>query len=115
MTYTIRKRENVTLYLASDAVELDDDDFKNLEENPYTGNSEEDFLKYISEFNLYDGPPWDLDSECALELEKLGFDVEMKEFDNSAQKCADVWFESGKVDEKYSRYGGFNSTHSTKD
>ena len=115
MKYTIRKRENITLYLASEPAELNDEHFRALEENPYTGNSEEEFLKYISEFNFYDDQPLDLDEESASELQKLGFDSEMIEFDNSAQKGSDSWFESGVVDKKYSRYGDFNASFSTND
>ena len=50
MKYQIRKRENVTIYLASKVAELDDEDFRNLESDPYTGNTEREFLKYISNF-----------------------------------------------------------------
>ena len=55
MKYKIRKRENITMYEASEVVELDDKHFRKLEENPYTGDSEEEFLKYISNLNLYEG------------------------------------------------------------
>lgn len=115
MKYTIRKRENVTLYLASEPVTLDDKAFRNLEENPYTGNSEEEFLKYIANLDLYEGAPSDLGEKWASELEKLSFDVEMKEFGSSAEKYGDIWFESGKIDKEYTRYGGFNVIHSTKE
>ena len=114
MKYTIRKRENVTLYLASEPVELEDEAFRNLEENPYTGNSEDEFVKYIENFHLHGETPAELDEENAVELQKLSFDAEMNEFDNSAQKGADTWLESGQVDKKYSRYGNFNAAFSTK-
>ena len=52
MKYQIRKRENVTLYEASEVVELDDKHFRKLKVNPYTGDSEEEFLKYISSINF---------------------------------------------------------------
>ena len=52
MTYKIRKRENLTVYLASQIIELDPNNFRNLEENPYTGDSQEEFLNYISNFNI---------------------------------------------------------------
>jgi hypothetical protein len=114
MKYTIRKRENVTLYLASDPVELNTEAFRSLEENPYVGSSEEDFLKYIEDFHLHGETPAELDEESAIELQKLSFDAEMNEFDNSAQKFADTWLESGEIDKKYSKYGDFNASHSTK-
>jgi hypothetical protein len=115
MKYQIRKRENVTVYLASEVATLDDELFKNLEVNPYTGNSEEEFLKYISELDMWD-LPFDLDSDQMDELEKLHPDyIQMTEFANSAEKGEDSWFESGVVDEQYRRYGGFNTNFSSNE
>lgn len=109
MKYKIRKRENVTLYLSSEVVELDEDDFRDLEENPYTGNSEEDFLKYISELNYYDlEDNQHIDYAVIMELQKLGSNSNMKEFSNSAEKESNAWFELGEEDESYRKYGGFN-------
>lgn len=114
MKYQIRKRENVTLYLASDIVELDDEAFRNLEENPYTGNSEEEFLNYIAGFDSWDGIPVDLDFEQANELNKIkGDDLNMQEFDNSAQKFEDSWFELGEANDEYRKAGGFKVKLST--
>jgi hypothetical protein len=115
MKYQIRKRENVTVYLASAVATLDDKAFKKLKENPYTGNSEEEFLKYISELNMWDLPD-DLKEDQVEELEKLHPDhIEMEEFANSAEKGENSWFESGEVDEKYRRYGGFNTNFSSNE
>lgn len=108
MKHQIRKRENVTLYMASDVATLDDKKFKKLKENPYTGSSEEEFLKYIANLDLWNIPELDLDLETISELEKLGPDGELKEFGNSAEKSANIWFESGEEDESYGKYGGFN-------
>lgn len=114
MKYQIRKRENVTLYLASDIVELDDEAFRNLEENPYTGNSEEEFLNYIAGFDSWDGIPMDLDFEQSNELSKIkGDDLNMQEFDNSAQKFEDSWFELGEANDEYRKAGGFKVKLST--
>jgi hypothetical protein len=109
MIHQIRKRENVTLYLASDVAELDDEIFKKLEDNPYTGNSEEEFLKYISDLDLWNISEYDLDEYTISELEKIGPDGELKEFANSAEKSANTWLELGEKDENYRRYGGFNA------
>jgi hypothetical protein len=109
MKYQIRKRENVTLYMASEVAELDDKKFKKLKDNPYTGNSEEEFLKYISNLDMWNISELDLDMYTISELEKLGPDGESKEFGNSAEKSANIWFESGEEDEAYSKYGGFNA------
>jgi hypothetical protein len=115
MKYQIRKRENVTVYLASEVATLDDEVFKNLEVNPYTGNSEEEFLKYISDLDMWD-LPFDLDTDQMTELEKLHPDyVEMTEFANSAEKGCNSWFESGEVNEQYRRYGNFNVNFSSNE
>jgi hypothetical protein len=114
MKYQIRKRENVTLYLASDIVELDDEAFRKLENNPYTGNSEEKFLKYIASLDTWDGLPEDLDSDQYEELSKIKGDyLNMQEFDNSAQKFEDSWFESGEANDEYRKAGKFKINLST--
>lgn len=115
MKYQIRKRENVTIYLASKVAELDDEDFRNLESDPYTGNTEKEFLKYISNLDLYEASRNGLDSDVESELEKILDSAEMEEFGSSAEKFGDIWFESGEADEKYHRYGGFNPNEDTKD
>jgi hypothetical protein len=94
--------------MASQVAELDDSMFRKLEENPYTGQTEREFLKYISEMSTGDVPS-DLDNDQVIEMEKLCYETaEMEEFGNSAEKGEESWFESGEVDEAYRRYGGFN-------
>jgi hypothetical protein len=115
MKYKIRKRENATIYMASEVAELDDQAFRELETNPYTGNSEQEFLKYISDI-ANDDIPFDLDIAQASQLEKLHPDyIEMETFGSSAEKGEDSWFESGEVDEKYHRYGNFNANFSSNE
>ena len=114
MKYQIRKRENVTLYEASEVVELDDKHFRKLKVNPYTGDSEEEFLKYISNLNLYEGEtPDGLKDSVVEDLLKLGENANMETFSSSAEKYANVWFESGEIGQ--SKYGGFTVNHSTHD
>jgi len=114
MKYKIRKRENVTLYEASEVVELDDKPFRKLKTNPYTGDSEEEFLKYIFNLNLYEGETPDGLSDSAVEeLLILGENEKMETFGSSAEKYANVWFESGEIGQ--SKYGGFTINHSTHD
>lgn len=114
MTYKIRKRENITLYLASQVVELDPNDFCDLQENPYTGDSQEEFLKYIDSLNLeYSEPSEELDYDVQESLKKLGENIEWTEFDNSAQKGSNTWLELGEEDPSYRKAGGFNSSCST--
>lgn len=112
MKYKIRKRENITMYEASEVIELDDKSFRKLEENPYTGDSEEEFLKYISELRLYSGDTPDGIKDSVVEkLLKLGENAQMEAFGSSAEKCYNVWFESGEIGK--SRYGDFIINYST--
>ena len=116
MTYKIRKRENVTLYLASEVIELEDKPFRELEENPYTGDSQEEFLSYINNLNLeFDNAPDELDYEVQDKLNKLGQNIKWTEFGSSAQKGSDTWYELGEEDESYRRTGGFDISCSTSE
>lgn len=115
MKYKIRKRENVTQYLSGPVAELDDKPFRKLKDDPYTGDSEEEFLKYISNLNLWDISDLNLKDSIKEQLEKLGPDAEMDLFGSSAEKGEDSWFESGEEDESYRRYGGFNINFSSND
>jgi hypothetical protein len=114
MKYQIRKRQNITIYLSSEVAELDEEYFRNLEENPYTGNSEKEFLDYIDSFDIYNEdsvPDYIEDFDVREELEKLGSCE--KEFGSSAEKGVESNLELGLVDESYRRYGGFNVLEST--
>lgn len=116
MKYQLRKRENVTCYLASEVVELDEDAFRQLSENPYTGNSPQDFLKYIADMDISNGTPYELDMEQTEVLQNLrGDEVKMEEFSNSAQNCEDSWLELGQKDEEYVKYGGFKTDFSSNE
>ena len=114
MTYKIRKRENMTVYLASQVIELDPNNFRDLEENPYTGDSQEEFLNYINDFNVDDESLTDqLDESVKDELQKLGENIKWTEFGNSAMNSPEIWLELGEKDESYRRTGGFNISCST--
>lgn len=116
MKYQLRKRENVTCYLASEVVELDEDAFRQLSENPYTGNSPQDFLKYIADMDISNGTPYELDMEQTEALQNLrGDEVKMEEFSNSAQNCEDSWLELRQKDEEYVKYGGFKTDFSSNE
>ena len=110
--YQIRKCERVTVCYCSEVANLDPEKFRNLS-IPYDGESEEDFLNYISQ-NTYDfGDIWDeFDEETQIQLSAL-FEPEMTEYANSAWKGEDSWHELGKVDETWTRTGGFEVNHST--
>lgn len=110
MKYQIRKVEEITIWQATEVAELDPEVFKNLEENSYTGNSEEEFLNYIQEFInncRCEGFPDDLDTEVADELDKMIENVNWTEYANSCEKGETSWYQSGEKNEEYRRTGGF--------
>ena len=110
MKYQIRKVEEITIWQSTEVAELDPNDFKNLEENAYTGETEEDFLKYIQKFITtcqYDGVPSDIDGAVADELDKMIENVKWTEYTNSRQKGETSWFQIGEKNEEYRKTGGF--------
>ena len=108
----IRKSRVVTVHEASDIVTLNPKKFKKLSENPYTGNSDKEFLEYIANFDLYNIPD-DLDYEQADELSRLGDNIEWSIYSSSLEKYEESWFESGKEDPSFRKTGGFDIEHST--
>jgi hypothetical protein len=115
MKYYIRKVEKVTIWEATDAIELNPKSFKKLKSNPYKGSTEEEFLNYINSLR-YDLPQEleDIDYDAYDKLTKL-FDGEMvqKMYTSTAEHEENSWLEIGEVDPSYSKHGGFNSSYST--
>lgn len=115
MKYYIRKVEKVTIWEATDPIELNPKSFKKLKENPYKGSTEEDFLKYIDSlrYNLPEELE-DIDYEAYSKLVDL-FNGEMpqKMYTSSAEHEENSWLEIGDVDPSYSKRGGFNSNFDT--
>jgi|TARA_B100000767_G_scaffold274592_1_gene308131 hypothetical protein len=118
MSYQIRKVERYTNWEATQAVDIDPNDFKDLASFPYKGNSETDFVEYIQELYYED---W---YEICEELESEGrltssdalatiFEGEMEIYSSSTEKEERSWIELGEIDESYSKYGGFNQSAST--
>jgi len=118
MSYQIRKVERYTNWEATQAVDIDPNDFTDLATFPYEGDSEQDFVEYIQELYYED---W---YEICEELESLNrltsadalatiFEGEMEIYSSSTEKEEDSWIEIGEIDETYSKYGGFNSSSST--
>ena len=113
MKYHIRKVEKDTIWLATEAVELDPKFFKKLKTNPYTGSSEKDFIIYIRGL---------LHSEVPQELEDIDYetyqklidfeDMEKTVYNSTSQHSEESWLEIGKVDPSYSKSGGFKMSHS---
>jgi len=110
--YQIRKCERITSCMASEVANLDPEKFRTLSV-PFEGETEEDFLAYLSE-NQYELEEIyeEIDEETHSELEKIWY-PEWTEYSNSAWKYEDSWHESGRVDETWTRYGGFEPVHTT--
>ena len=110
MKYQIRKVEQITLWQATEVAELDPEDFKNLEENAYTGDSEEEFLNYLKGFVdscRWNGFPYDLDGRTTAELNKMIDNTNWTEYANSCEKGETSWLQIGEKNEEYHKTGGF--------
>jgi len=121
MPITIREAERITIWESTSPVVLNQDSFKLLIENePYLGKTDQEFLSYISDLYYEDGT-W---IEVADELEELGFledadnlsiifEGEQHEYSSSVLKGEESWLESGEIDGSFSKTGGFNIKNST--
>lgn len=120
MAYQLRKCEKYTNWEATEAVELNPDDFTDLPDFPYDGDveSEQEFVEYIQELYYED---W---YDICDQLEKLGkielsdqismlFEGDMDIYSSTTDKEANEWFDIGEVDKSYFKYGGFNSKYNT--
>jgi len=110
MKYHIRKAESARVKYASTPVELDAEEFKNLESNPYTGSSPEEFLEYILSLRSDvedDTFPEDLDYATQQNLEKL-FTGSMKEIYNSAAERDESRLELGELNKRYDDHRSFD-------
>ena len=109
----IRKCRKVILFEATEVVDLNPDDFRSLENDPYKGETDKDFLNYIKEFILYGGIPYDLNLDAEFALEKLGQLAEWETYSSSLEKSEDSWLECGEENEKFYKTGGFEVKCST--
>lgn len=105
MKYEIRKVENVTSYRATNVIKLDDEKFRKLEENPYNGKTEEEFMTYLTTLNFQE-PPDDLDDETSELLRDIA-ESNFEEYGNSCENGSDVYIQIGEIDEEYYKTGGF--------
>ena len=114
MEITVRKRRSVTIYEASQPTEFSEEEIetlRNLESEPFEGESKEDFVKYLQNFF----PDDHYDSlDLALYDKLVSLDV-FTEYANSLEKGENVCVEYGEVDAQYRRFGGFNAEYSTED
>jgi hypothetical protein len=109
--YQLRKCETYSVTRQTETINLDPEKFRNIS-IPYEGDSEEDFVNYISELDFYEISS-ELDEETTSELDKFYDMVDWEEWYNSAWDGEENWIEIGESDPEYRRTGGFNARHST--
>lgn len=100
----IRKIEQITLFVATDPVEIDPEKFRNISD-PYTGNTEQEFVEYLARFFPYSIPE-DLDDETKNILAELD-EAGMEEYSSSLDKGANISLQAGEQDLSYRKTGGF--------
>lgn len=108
MKYQIRKVESITILRATCVVELDDKKFRKLTDDPYTGETAEDFANYLAYKNLED-LSIEMEDICVKTAKKL---MEIKEsaweeYASSLDKGSDIHLQVGEKDESYRKTGGF--------
>ena len=110
--YQIRKCERVTTVSHSGTALLDPENFRNIS-IPYEGSTEEEFLQYLEENRYELDEIWEeIDEDTMTELNKL-WEPEWTEYDNSAWHGEESWLELGEPNPEYSKYGGFETRHTT--
>lgn len=110
--YQIRKCDTYTITRQTNVASLDPEKFRNLS-TPYEGESEEDFLNYISDLSM-DDIQEELDEETLSEMNKFFDDADWKEWYNSAWDGEQSWFDIGEENSDFSRTGGFEVRHTTE-
>jgi len=109
--YQIRKCQTYSVTSKTKTAFLDPEKFRNLS-IPYEGDSEEEFVNYISELYM-DDIYEELDEETLSELDKFYDNVEWEEWYNSAWDGEESWFDIGEENDEYRRTGGFEVRHTT--
>ena len=109
--YQIRKCQTYSVTSKTQTATLNPEKFRNLS-TPYEGESEEEFVNYISELYI-DDIYEELDEETLTELNKFFDDVEWEEWYNSAWDGEESWFDIGEENPEYRRTGGFEVRYTT--
>jgi hypothetical protein len=109
--YQVRKCQTYSVTTKTKTANLDPEKFRKLS-IPYEGNSEEEFVNYISDLS-FDEICDELDEETLEELNKLFENAEWEEWHNSTWDGEEVWCEIGEENPEYSNSGGFVIRHST--
>lgn len=108
MNYQICKVQEIEITERTEIIELDPTAFRNLKKNPYIGNTEKEFLNYISVLSKNFEIPDDLDSNVAGELDKIiGYDTDVNwtQISSSQEHGDKCWVQIGEKNIKHE--GGF--------
>jgi len=110
MNIQVRKCRVRSSYEATGVANLDTEKFKTLS-IPFEGESEEDFLRYLSNnrYELQEEISSELDEETLNQLNQL-WDPEWNEYFNSNWKGEESWLEAGKENSEYRKTGDFEIT-----
>jgi hypothetical protein len=108
MKHQIRKVEEITIWRATNVVELDDKKFKKLSEDPYTGTTAEDFANYLADKN-FEELSLIMEDICPKTAQALMDIVESpwEEYASSLDKYSNIHIQIGEKDEAYRKSGGF--------
>lgn len=108
MKYQIRKVESITVHRATCVVELDDKKFRKLPDDPYTGETAEDFAKYLADvdFESLSFQMEDVDPKLAAKLMEIN-ESSWEEYASSLDHGSTVYLQIGEKDESYHKTGGF--------
>jgi transposase-like protein len=110
--YKLRKCEKYTVIRQTEVANLDPEKFRDLSV-PFDGETEEDFLNYISELD-YEDISEELDEETDIELNKFYDAADWSETYNSSWDSEESWLDIGEPNESNSKSGGFDVRHTTK-
>lgn len=109
MTYELRNICVYTTVIKSSHIKLDTEDFRNLSQFPYYGQSEEDFVRYINDFGKELQYSEELPEDVRFTLMELYDNVAWQEiYDSRTFEEDEKWIELGETDEEYESYGNFN-------
>ena len=112
MKYQIRKAAKVTTIYSTCVIELEPEDFRNHENNPYQGNSEEEFILYLRVFNSEDTDG--LSDESYSALMEIFDHPELNIIYSTTEDCEDSWLEIGEKNPQCRKAGGFDCRYTSK-
>lgn len=114
----VRQCRKWTSWETSPIIELNPDDFRNLS-IPFEGDTEAEFIKYLSEYSYeFENIEDEFNEELYLRVMSFiqpGNYAEWEEYYNSLHKHEESWFEVGEENSDYSKNGFFETKITTDD